>query len=150
MDDLYFGLPPPVSKKSNPDIRKKPNFSFETISTIEGSDTWNAFIDSLIKHNNMDCDKNESDIQLGNKDDELLDLEYNPASPNVYIICPAKNEPTLIKQTISTEETEVNFKIGKMLLEKMGWRRGEGLGKSNQGIKIPITICRKKNFIKRF
>ena len=30
--------------------------------------------------------------------------------------------------------------IGKLLLEKMGWRAGSGLGKRNEGITAPLPV----------
>ncbi|ESO05306.1 hypothetical protein HELRODRAFT_77997, partial [Helobdella robusta] len=30
--------------------------------------------------------------------------------------------------------------IGKLLLQKMGWKDGDGLGKNNEGMKVPIAI----------
>ena len=30
--------------------------------------------------------------------------------------------------------------IGKVLLERMGWRAGTGLGKNREGIKVPLSV----------
>jgi len=30
--------------------------------------------------------------------------------------------------------------IGKVLLQRMGWKEGDGLGRSNDGITVPIMV----------
>jgi len=43
-------------------------------------------------------------------------------------------------QDTFTRAAPVTGGIGKVLLERMGWRAGTGLGKHNAGITVPLAV----------
>ena len=46
----------------------------------------------------------------------------------------------LFRQDTFTRAAPVTGGIGKVLLERMGWRAGTGLGKHNAGITVPLAV----------
>ena len=50
------------------------------------------------------------------------------------------NKHEWILQDVFTKATPVKSGIGMLLLQKMGWKEGEGLGRNKEGNKEPIKL----------
>jgi hypothetical protein len=46
-------------------------------------------------------------------------------------------------QLPTDQKTVSVMSVGKFLLQKMGWKEGEGLGKNNEGPKAPLELVMK-------
>eukprot|EP01103_Thecamoeba_quadrilineata_P012522 TRINITY_DN3248_c0_g1_i2.p1 TRINITY_DN3248_c0_g1~~TRINITY_DN3248_c0_g1_i2.p1 ORF type:complete len:297 (-),score=58.69 TRINITY_DN3248_c0_g1_i2:146-1036(-) len=61
-----------------------------------------------------------------------------PMPPHLQIA----GNPPVVSASATTPISEMN--VGNILLKKMGWKDGEGLGKFNSGIKEPLKIATNK------
>ncbi|CRH01386.1 RNA-binding protein, putative [Plasmodium relictum] len=62
----------------------------------------------------------------------IIDENYNFMNKN--------KEKTHNSNDIKKEETVVKKDFATRMMEKMGWKKGEGLGKDKQGIKAPLIL----------
>ena len=51
----------------------------------------------------------------------------------------------IFKKDLLSNATPITTGIGKKILEKMGWKQGQGLGKNSEGYAEPIKVDIKLN-----
>ena len=108
-------------------------------------------------------DEQKQEEIYGGRYDSVED-EYDPAVPNEYEKIKEKKERERIKvdeearrlqrerdeaptiapradvQPAEEPKTEKGMTLAQKMMEKMGWKSGEGLGKNKQGLAAPLTV----------
>ncbi|CRG94735.1 RNA-binding protein, putative [Plasmodium gallinaceum] len=84
-------------------------------------------------------DRNEEKIRKKTKQNTYDDNILNVKGENGDLLNKNK-EKTNNLNDIKKEETTVKKDFATRMMEKMGWKKGEGLGKDKQGIKAPLIL----------
>ncbi|EEA07486.1 G-patch domain-containing protein [Cryptosporidium muris RN66] len=152
MNDLYDGLPPASSQSNFQEcslIKLDWNIVEENSEIYkinsESPDNITIYKESL----NNDCKipKEDTSEQYIDKTD-LINItpstEYDPTVPNIYDDIAQRSNEIKSSYIINNNNINSSMSIGQKLMERMGWKQGQGLGKDEQGITVPL-IAKKLN-----
>ncbi|KAL7067777.1 G-patch domain-containing protein [Cryptosporidium serpentis] len=152
MNGLYDGLPPASSQNNFQESSLikldwnivEENFEISKINS-ESLDNITIYKESL----NNDCkvpkeDTSEQYIDKADLVNITPSTEYDPAVPNIYDDIVQRSNEIESNYIVNNNNTNSSISIGQKLMERMGWKQGQGLGKDEQGITVPL-IAKKLN-----